>query len=155
MVWQYAVVAPETHLLMGWLVAAYATDNPRDCRLVALASISPDADGLGIVVDWINRLLHHPQSHLYVRDHHYLLHGIFGAVVVTLLLTAFAKNKRRVALLSFLIFQLHLLCDFVGSRGPSLEDLWPIFYLGPFDKDPMWMWKHQWRLDGGKTGTSR
>jgi len=25
--------------------------------------------------------------------------------------------------------------------------LWPIFYFGPFDKDPMWIWKGQWALD--------
>jgi hypothetical protein len=54
----------------------------------------------------------------------------------------------RVALLALLVFHLHLLCDFVGSRGPSPEDLWPIFYYGPFEKDPMWIWKGQWRLDG-------
>jgi hypothetical protein len=22
-----------------------------------------------------------------------------------------------------------------------------LFYLGPFDKDPLWIWKGQWRLD--------
>lgn len=37
----------------------------------------------------------------------------------------------------------HLLCDFVGSRGPDPVDLWPIIYFGPFDKDPMWLWKGQ------------
>jgi hypothetical protein len=51
-------------------------------------------------------------------------------------------------LLALAVFHLHLLCDFVGSRGPEPEDLWPIFYLGPFDKDPMWLWRGQWRLDG-------
>ncbi len=68
--------------------------------------------------------------------------------MITLLLTCFAKQRWRVALLSLALFHLHLLCDLVGSRGPSPEDLWPIFYFGPFDKDPMWIWKGQWRLDG-------
>ena len=49
--------------------------------------------------------------------------------------------------LAILVTHIHFLCDFLGSRGPSPEDLWPIFYLGPFDKDPMWIWKGQWRLD--------
>ena len=51
------------------------------------------------------------------------------------------------------LFHLHLICDFIGSRGPASEDLWPIFYLGPFDKDPMWIWKGQWRLDGWQNKT--
>jgi inner membrane protein len=141
-------MSPETHLLTGWLIAAYATDNPRDCRVVTLASILPDADGLGVILDEINRFSGHPQTHYYALYHHYLLHGIFGALVLTALLSTFARNRVRVALLCLIVFHLHLLCDFVGSRGPAPEDLWPIFYFGPFDKDPMWLWKHQWRLDG-------
>jgi inner membrane protein len=139
---------PETHLFTGWLVAAYATDNPRDCRLVALASILPDADGLGILADAFNHVAGHTQSHYYAHYHHYLLHGALGAVLIAAGLACFARNRWRVLWLALAVFHLHLLCDFVGSRGPSPEDLWPIFYLGPFDKDPMWMWKSQWRLDG-------
>src|SRR2546428_5564833 len=45
------------------------------------------------------------------------------------------------------MFHLDLLCDLIGSRGPSAVDLWPIFYFGPFSKDPMWLWKGQWPLD--------
>jgi hypothetical protein len=52
-----------------------------------------------------------------------------------------------VALLALLVFHLHLLCDLVGSRGPDPVDLWPLFYLGPFAKDPMWIWKGQLALD--------
>jgi len=134
--------------LTGWLIAAYATDNPRDCRLVTLASILPDADGLGLLVDGVNHLLGHPQTHFYVRYHHFLLHGLFGAMLLTLVFAALARKRGRVALLCVLVYHLHLVCDLVGSRGPAPEDLWPIFYFGPFDKDPMWLWKHQWRLDG-------
>ncbi len=44
-------VSPETHLLASWIIAAKTTDNARDCRLVTLAGILPDADGLGVIVD--------------------------------------------------------------------------------------------------------
>jgi len=37
---------PETHLLASWVIGAKTTDNAHDCRLVALAGILPDADGL-------------------------------------------------------------------------------------------------------------
>lgn len=138
---------PETHLLASWVIGAKATTNARDCRLVALAGILPDLDGLGLFVDVGARLFAEKKTLFYEHYHHYLLHGLFGAVVLTLLLTCFARQKWRVALLCLIVVHLHLLCDFVGSRGPSPEDLWPIFYQGPFDKDPMWIWKGQWRLD--------
>jgi inner membrane protein len=140
-------MAPITHLLASWVIAAKTTDNPRDCRLVALAGILPDADGLGLIADIVTPWLGLKPTHFYGRYHHYLLHGAFGAVVIALLMAAFARHRWRVALLSLLVFHLHLLCDFVGSRGPSPEDLWPIFYFGPFDKEPMWLWSGQWRLD--------
>jgi hypothetical protein len=140
-------VNPETHLLASWIIGAKATDNARDCRLVALAGILPDADGLGLIVDGFNHAFGWQKTLYYHHYHHYLLHGAAGGIAIALLLTFFAQHKWRVALLSLAVFHLHLLCDFVGSRGPSPEDLWQIFYLGPLDKDPMWIWKDQWRLD--------
>jgi inner membrane protein len=56
-------------------------------------------------------------------------------------------NSRDCRLVALAVFHLPLLCDFVGSRGPDPVDLWPIFYFGPFDKDPIWIWKGQWQLD--------
>ena len=35
-------MAPITHFLASWIIAAKTTDNPRDCRLVTLAGILPD-----------------------------------------------------------------------------------------------------------------
>lgn len=140
-------MSPITHLLASWVIAAKTTDNPRDCRLVTLAGILPDLDGLGLVVDIATECLHFKPTHYYARYHHYLFHGVFGAVLTALVMAAFARRRLRVALLSLLVFHLHLLCDLAGSRGPSPEDLWPIFYFGPFDKEPMWLWTHQWPLE--------
>ena len=42
---------PVTHLMASWVVAAKATRNLRDCRLVALGGILPDLDGLPGLVD--------------------------------------------------------------------------------------------------------
>lgn len=142
-------MSPVTHLLASWIIAAKTTDHPRDVRLVTLAGIAPDLDGLGLLADMTrNAFTGGERFPLYQHYHHYLLHGIAGGLLIAVLLAAFAQRRWRVLLLALAVFHLHLLCDFVGSRGPSPEDLWPIFYLGPFDKDPMWMWKGQWRLDG-------
>src|SRR5205085_10935 len=134
-------VNPETHLLASWVIGAKNTDNERDCRLVALAGILPDADGLGLIVDVASRALGGRKTFFYEHYHHYLLHGLLGGVLITLLVTCFARQNWRVALLALIVFHLHLICDFIGSRGPDPVDLWPIFYFGPFTKDPMWIWK--------------
>ena len=62
-------MSPETHLLASWIIAAKTKDNVRDCRLVALAGILPDVDGLGLVADWISGWLGGKQTHYYA---HYL-----------------------------------------------------------------------------------
>src|SRR4051794_34063942 len=99
---------PLTHLLASWVIAAKTTDNPRDCRLVTLAGILPDADGLGLVADIVTPRLGLTPTHYYIRYHHYLLHGAFGAVVIALLMTAFARKHGRVALLSLVTVHLHI-----------------------------------------------
>ena len=138
---------PETHLLASWIIGARTTESQRDCRLVALAGILPDADGLGLIADGLARAFGWNKTFFYLDYHHYLLHGLFGAILITGFLVLFARQKLRVALLCLAVFHLHLLCDLVGSRGPSAADLWPIFYLGPVTKDPMWIWRGQLPLD--------
>jgi hypothetical protein len=140
-------MSPETHLLASWLIAAKTTDNPRDRRLVTLAGIVPDADGLGLIVDVISKAFGHP-TNLYQEQHHWLLHGAFGAMLVSILFAALARRRLRVGLLALALFHLHLLLDLLGSRGPEVTDLWPIYYLGPFSREPVWIWQYQWRLDG-------
>ena len=140
-------MSPETHLFASWIIGAKTTRNLRDCRLVALAGILPDADGLGLIVDMITNWRGGWQSTLYGQYHHYLLHGGLGAVVIAGTLTCFARDRWRVLVLTLLTFHLHLLCDLVGSRGPSKYDLWPIYYLGPFTHHHEWLWTGQWPLD--------
>lgn len=142
------IVSPFTHLLGSWLVATAATDNPRDRRLATLAGVLPDLDGLGLIVDGLTRATGAPPTFLYERYHHFLLHGLGGGLLLAVGLAAFARRPLRVGLTALVVFHLHLACDLVGSRGPDPIDLWPIFYLGPWTKDPMWLWHGQWRLDG-------
>jgi hypothetical protein len=140
-------MSPATHLFASWVIAAKTTDNPRDCRLVTLAGILPDLDGLGLIPDVATRALGYRGTMYYEHYHHFLLHGIYGGIAIAMLLACFARHRWRVLLLALLVFHVHLLCDLVGSRGPEPEDLWPIFYDGPFNKNWMWLWKGQWQLD--------
>ena len=91
-----SAVYPEAHLLASWVIAAKTTDNARDCRLVALAGILPDLDGLGVIADSVTQALGWKKTFYYAQYHHYLLHGAFGAILITALLVLFAKRKWRV-----------------------------------------------------------
>jgi LexA-binding, inner membrane-associated putative hydrolase len=141
-------MSPETHLFASWIIAAKTTRNLRDSRLVTLAGILPDADGLGLIVDMFTNWRGGWQSSLYAQYHHFLLHGAFGAIVIAGTLAFFARDRWRVLLLALLTFHVHLLCDLLGSRGPSVQELWPIYYFGPFTRHHEWLWAGQWRLDG-------
>lgn len=143
-------MAPLTHFLGSWLVASVAADNHRDRTLITLAGVLPDADGLGIVADMAHNLAtsQEPTFHHYQQYHHLLLHGWPGAILISLILTGFARKKPRVLLWCLVAFHLHLLCDLLGSRGPDVGDLWPICYSEPLFRHPIWFWKGQWKLDG-------
>lgn len=143
-------MSPLTHLIGSWLVAAVATDNRRDRQLVTWAGVLPDADGLGLIPDVVTAWVTGQEAtfHYYHAYHHLLLHGWPGAILITGLLTIGARQKWRTLVLCLVTFHLHLLCDLLGSRGPTVADLWPICYSEPLFRHPIWFWKHQWKLDG-------
>lgn len=143
-------MSPITHFMGSWLVASATMDNPRDRRLVTLAGIIPDADGLGIIVDVLKSLVtgQEPAFTYYQRFHHLWLHGWPGALLVAVLLASLGRQRLRVGFWCLVVFHLHLLCDLAGSRGPSPADLWPICYGEPLFRLPIWFWKGQWKLDG-------
>jgi hypothetical protein len=142
-------MSPLTHLMASWTIAAACTDNQRDRRLITLAGILPDIDRLGMGVDLVQNIFTHGENYFYYGEyHHWVFHGIFGAFLTSLLLSFFSENRVKVALLCLAVFHLHLVCDLVGSRGPSPADLWPIYYLGPFSRHGIWLWDRQWPLDG-------
>jgi inner membrane protein len=128
-------MSPLTHFFGSWIIAAATTDNSRDRKLVTLAGVLPDVDGRGIIVDMARSACSGQDSFFYYQYyHHYLTHGWPAAVGFTILLTCFARRHLRTALLCFLVFNLHLLCDLVGSRGPTPADIWPIPYrLAEYD----------------------
>lgn len=141
-------MSPVIHLLSSWLVAAATTHHPRDRRLVTLAGLVPDADGLGLVWDIASGALAHGEAPLYQRYHHVLLHGLPGGVLIALVAAALARRQALVLGVALAVFHLHLLADLLGSRGPTADDLWPISYLAPLSGQCFWVWKGQWALDG-------
>ncbi|MBI5384427.1 MAG: metal-dependent hydrolase [Verrucomicrobia bacterium] len=139
---------PVTHLLVSWTTADLAKLQPRDRALVTWCGVTPDLDALGLALELGYAALDRGGTKFYHTYHHFLTHGLPAAVLLPALFCLFGKQKLRVFLIGVLVFHLHLLCDLAGSRGPSPTDLWPIYFLAPLSRHPMFVWTDQWRLDG-------
>lgn len=138
---------PITHLLASWSLAEASDLDLEDRNLVAWCGVLPDLDGLGAIVDLGNRVLGRPESFWYGQFHHSLLHGLFGAVLISTILATGASRRGRVFLVGFGVVHFHLLCDLVGSRGPDSADIWPISYASPFSERLGVSWSGQWALN--------
>lgn len=155
-------MSPVTHFFAGWLLASTTPLSRRDKSLVVAAGVAPDLDGLGIVPELLTRNSSHPL--LWFSEYHHSLHTLAFALAVSLaagLISAGANftlgpniqgrplwsRPWTTALLAFLSFHLHLLCDLAGSRGPDGYS-WPIPYLKPFSNSLQLTWHGQWALNG-------
>jgi hypothetical protein len=137
------------------------------------AAVAPDIDGLGIVPELLTRNTSHPL--LWFSQYHHSLHTLAFALVCTLAAYlivvplassgsfsnfAFGPAIREpqppirrspshpglTAFLVFISFNLHILCDLIGARGPD-GDQWPIPYLKPFSNTLQLTWHGQWALN--------
>jgi inner membrane protein len=141
-------MSPITHFLASWSLTDALRLRARDLALATWCGVLPDADGLGVLADGVNRLLGRPSSWYYGQYHHALLHNILAAVAIPLVLSIFAANRLRMFVLGLVAVHLHLLCDVVGSRGPGADDFWPLPYLAPFSEHGTIQWPGQWPLNG-------
>jgi len=141
-------MSPITHFLASWVVAESCTEDRRERLWICLAGLAPDLDGLGLAVDFGNEMLGLPPSQWYAVYHHFLFHGIFGALVTVAVARVAGVQRLKALMLVFFSFHIHLLCDLVGARGPASYDIWVIHYLGPFTRLGTFWWSHQWPLNG-------
>ena len=141
-------MSPITHFLASWTIAESCAKDRRERLWICLAGLAPDLDGLGIVADVANDLLGRGVSQWYAVYHHFLFHGLFGAMVMVAISRAVGVRRWKALLLVFASFHLHLLCDLVGARGPAAYDIWVIYYFGPFTRAVYFYWMHQWPLNG-------
>jgi LexA-binding, inner membrane-associated putative hydrolase len=148
-------VSPITHGLVSWLLGNSAGQRTtrRERVLITIGGLVPDVDGLGAVPDVVTRTFT-DQPTSYFHQFHHGLHCLGFALLATALCAAVADKASRVrtALLFFVAFHVHLLCDVLGARGPAtvehpLGDQWPIPYLRPFSESVTLVWEHQWALN--------
>jgi inner membrane protein len=137
---------PVTHCLMGWTWANAGPLTRPQRAAVTFASVIPDVDGLGILVDWATASSAHPTS-LYAQYHHVVGHNLLGAAVAAVACAAIRGPRRALcAAFGLVSFHLHLLGDLVGSRGPDGSQ-WEIAYLWPFSSAWQWRVSWQWELN--------
>ena len=135
-------MSPGAHLLFSWYSGATLLKNTRERRLVALAGIAPDIDGVGIFVDKITGT-----TNYFLQYHHVVGHSLVFAVLFSMMAFGLARTQRLLTLgLAFLAFHLHILCDLIGSRGSSGYQ-WPIHYLYGINNDLVWTVNWQWELN--------
>jgi hypothetical protein len=139
---------PITHFMASWTLAEACAQDRRERLWICLAGVAPDLDGLGVTIDIANQFLGRERTYYFFTYHHFLFHGLFGALVVTAIARLAGVARLKALASVFLSFHLHLLCDFVGARGPTRDDLWAIHYLGPFTYKGSWQWTNQWPLNG-------
>lgn len=138
-------MSPVTHGLFGWVLAQTpGIATRRDRALITIASLAPDVDGLGIVVQLATA--HAPRPLEWFSEyHHRLAHNLTAALVCAVVFALLAQRRFLVAGLAFVAFVLHLFCDVIGAKGPDGHQ-WPVPLLLPFH-DWEWTWSGQWRLD--------
>jgi hypothetical protein len=130
---------PGTHFLASWLIANTKRLGRADMAAIVVAGVISDLDGIGYPVQWLS-----PARTWNTDYHHVVGHNLWACLLVTLLVVLW-RRKLLVAILAFAAFHVHLLCDVVGSGGPTGE-LWSILYLWPLSHTETLV-KWQWPLN--------
>ena len=135
-------MSPGVHLVTSWFIGNTVLKDRRNRIAVALAGFSPDIDGLGLIFDRIGNT-----SSLYLNYHHVICHGIFWALIASIVSSLVVKTQRlATGIMAFTVVHFHILADIAGSKGPDGYQ-WPINYLGPFSNSVMLEWSGQWELN--------
>lgn len=119
---------------------------PKDRAILTWIGVIPDVDAFGVVIDIAASWLRLGQTNYYERFHHILFHGLVSSIAFSALAAMLAKNRLKTFLWTLVVIHFHLICDLVGSRGPTVYDIWPVYYLSLFSQALTISWSHQWPL---------
>lgn len=140
-------MSPITHFLASWAIAETRHLNEADKKWVTWAGVAPDLDGLGIVPDMVASHFFHVDLGWYAQYHRMLFHGVWGAVLISIILCGFARRRALTFAGCMIAVHVHFLCDVLGSRGPNPGDIWPISYLAPISDALTVSWSGQWAIN--------
>lgn len=125
-------MSPITHGMIGWLISQ-PLEKRRDRILITAASLLPDLDGIGAVID----------IDYYSRYHHIFGHNVFFGLVLSLIAWKYGRDKIKTSIFVFVSFNSHILGDLLGSGAA-----WGIPYYWPLHKTIYdFSYPFQWELD--------
>jgi hypothetical protein len=137
-------MSPGQHFIISWVTANAVVLDRRSRICITLSGLIPDLDGIGYIVDK-TAMLYGRHTGYYEQFHHIYGHNILAGLIMTISFALICGKRLSVFLLSFLAFNLHIICDIAGARGPD-GDQWPISYFYPFFPDIQLIWSGQWQL---------
>lgn len=129
-----------THALTGWCAGRTVSNRPCDAVMLFFASVAPDLDAVGAVID----LCKGGEALWFSAFHHKFGHNIFFCLVLLPLVWAICRNSRMIFWF-ILAFHFHLLCDVAGAMGPDGYQ-WPVYYLYPLSGHGI-VWSGQWQIN--------
>lgn len=130
-----------THALMGWSAGVRLGQHGKDMALLAMASMIPDIDGVGAVIDIVNG----GEAEFFTQYHHKFGHSILFCLLLMPVVYWLSRKNLRLTAWFAGIFHLHLVCDIIGARGPDGYQ-WPLYYLWPFSEAGI-TWSGQWYIN--------
>jgi inner membrane protein len=137
-------MSPGQHFIISWVTANTVKLDRKSRICITLSGLLPDVDGAGYIYDKIAKH-YESNTEYYEQFHHIFGHNIFFGLSLALLCFFICRKSRAVFWLSFVAFNLHIICDIAGARGPD-GDQWPISYLYPMLPDVQLVWSGQWEL---------
>ena len=132
--------------MLSWIGARTVFENRTNRVAVSLAGLAPDVDGIGLLIDAALKVFSYHSN--YWGLWHHKLHSLPFGVFVCFLVSFFVRTQRKLTfIIAFLLFNLHVFCDLIGSQGPDGYQ-WPIPYFSPFLLEIELTWSGQWELNG-------
>ena len=108
-------MSPILHGMLAWLVAVMISKNVNDRRLIVIAGVIPDIDGIFILFD----------QAAYNTYHHTFGHSLVFGIMVALVASFLSSDKTKVAIAALGAFSLHLFSDIIGSNW-AIQPFCPI-----------------------------
>lgn len=137
-------MSPGQHFIISWVTANTVSLDRKSRICITLSGLLPDIDGIGYIYDKIAEY-YGSNTGYYLQFHHIYGHNIFFGLSLSLVFYFICRKSVPVFWLSFIAFNLHILGDIAGARGPD-GDQWPISYFYPLLPDIKLVWSGQWEL---------
>lgn len=102
------IMSPLVHGLAVWLIALIFVNNVNDRRMIVIAGVAADVDGVFILFD----------RDLFSMYHHTFGHSFVFGLLIALTAGMLAKNKIRTGAGAIAAFSGHIFLDLIGSSLP-------------------------------------